>query len=55
MKEKKVVFKCRRGDEVVLCYQNRDILEKFIKIVSPQKVEKITIFEDKKIIKIIEL
>lgn len=53
--KKKVVFKCRKGDEIVLFYQNSDILEKFIKIVSPQKVKKITIFEDEKITKIIEL
>lgn len=53
--KKKVVFKCRKGDEVALCFQNRDILEKFIKIVSPQKVEKITIFDGVKITKIIEL
>lgn len=55
MKEKKVIFKCRKGDNIVLCYRNSNILEKFIKIVSSQKVETITIFEDEKITKIIEL
>lgn len=55
MKEKKVIFKCRKGNDVVLHFKNRKFLDEFIKIVSPQKVETITIVEDEKITKIIEL